>query len=229
MPSPEEPTTSRPPAAAGRPLRRDAMANQARVIEAARRVFAERGVDVALSEVAKEAGVGLATLTRRFNRVQLVEAVLVDRTDEHVALLEESLALSPSESVEHYLYSLCTQQLHDRSVCHALTLTLPDSTRVTAHREAIRTAQLELIGRAHRAGALRAGIVPEDFVVILEAVDGVIRGSTPQAWRRVLALLIDGLRSADSDAPLPAAPEPSEVGVAIKTPAPGRRTTPIAP
>ncbi|WP_181778968.1 TetR/AcrR family transcriptional regulator [Pseudonocardia pini] len=211
----------------GRQLRRDAAANQARIVEAARHVFAEQGVDVPLAEIAKEAGVGLATLTRRFTRVRLVEAVLVDRTDEHLALLEESLALPASESVDHYLHSLCTQQLNDRSVCHALTLSLPDSTQVATHRAAIRTTQLTLIERAHQAGALRAGIVPEDFVSILEAVSGVIQGGAPHAWERILALLIDGLRADEPEDSLPPAPPRTEVHVVLKAPARGRRTSPI--
>jgi AcrR family transcriptional regulator len=215
--------TDQPP----RVLRRDAAANQARIVEAARHVFAEQGVDVALSEVAKEAGVGLATLTRRFTRVRLVEAVLVDRTDEHLRLLEEALALPAADSVDHYLRSLSTRQLSDRSVCHALTLSLPDSTRVAEHRGAIRVAQLELIRRAQEAGTLRPGIVPEDFVYVLEAVDGVIRGGAPEAWRRVLALLLDGLRAAGAAGPLPPTPSAGEPHGELRPPPRGRRTTSI--
>jgi AcrR family transcriptional regulator len=206
-----------------RTLRRDAAANQARIIQAARQVFAEQGVDVALAEVAKEAGVGLATLTRRFTRTRLVEAVLLDRTDEHLTLLEESLEVPAAESVRHYLRSLCTQQLNDRSVCHALTLTLPDASEINAHRAAIREAQLRLIRRARRAAVLRAGIVPEDFVFVLEAVNGVIQGGAPQAWERVLTLLVDGLGAAEPTSPLPPAPAAGDVRAEIKAPARGRR------
>ena len=53
-----------------RRLRRDAAHNQERIVEAARIVFAARGVDVALEEIAKQAGVGLATIYRRWSTKQ---------------------------------------------------------------------------------------------------------------------------------------------------------------
>src|SRR5271170_6564623 len=59
-----------------RPKRADARRNQARLIAAAREVFAEAGVGAAMEAIAREAGVGVGTLYRNFpQRIDLVEAV----------------------------------------------------------------------------------------------------------------------------------------------------------
>lgn len=64
------------PESSEKPLRADARANLEAVLEAAERLIAERGADVPMSAVALEAGVGIATLYRRFpDRERLLLAV----------------------------------------------------------------------------------------------------------------------------------------------------------
>ncbi|MFD0891150.1 helix-turn-helix domain-containing protein, partial [Streptosporangium algeriense] len=65
---------------AARPaLRADAARNRERVTAAARRMFAERGLDVPFEDIARQAGVGVATLYRRFpTREDLVAAAYED-------------------------------------------------------------------------------------------------------------------------------------------------------
>ena len=63
-----------------RPLRRDAERNRQRILQAASEVFTERGLDVSLDEVARQAGVGVGTVYRRFRtKADLVEALFIDR------------------------------------------------------------------------------------------------------------------------------------------------------
>ena len=62
-----------------RPLRADARANRARVVEAALRVFARRGGDASFTDIAKEAGVGVGTVYRHFpTREDLIDAAYAD-------------------------------------------------------------------------------------------------------------------------------------------------------
>src|SRR5437870_4758030 len=62
-----------------RGLRADAMRNRAHVLAAARDVFVEHGADAPLDEIARRAGVGIATLYRRFpDREALLRAVALD-------------------------------------------------------------------------------------------------------------------------------------------------------
>ncbi|HEX7609109.1 MAG TPA: helix-turn-helix domain-containing protein, partial [Solirubrobacteraceae bacterium] len=59
-----------------RPLRRDAERNRQRVLAAARELFAERGLDVTLDDIARGAGVGVGTVYRRFpDKEQLIDAL----------------------------------------------------------------------------------------------------------------------------------------------------------
>ena len=65
------------------PLRADAERNRQRLLEAARELFAERGLDVTLDEIARHAGVGTGTAYRRFpNKDALIEALMVERFGE---------------------------------------------------------------------------------------------------------------------------------------------------
>ena len=69
-------TSDRP---APRPLRRDAQRNRDAIVEAARQVFCDHGLEAPLEQIARQAGVGIATLYRRFpNRAALLDAVLAD-------------------------------------------------------------------------------------------------------------------------------------------------------
>jgi AcrR family transcriptional regulator len=67
-----------------RPERADARRNRLRVLEAAERLFAERGVkNVSLDAIAAEAGVGKGTVFRRFgDRAGLAVALLDEREQE---------------------------------------------------------------------------------------------------------------------------------------------------
>jgi AcrR family transcriptional regulator len=213
-----------------RGLRRDAVENQARIVEAARVVFAERGVDVALAEVAKEAGVGLATLSRRFDRAQLVETVILDAVTEHLRFLEAALELPPWEGLISYIETLCERQLADRNVTRTITLELPRSPGIARIRAAIQENQLKLVRRAQCSGELREDVVPQDLLLILEAISGVIASTkdvAPDAWKRVFTLMTDSLRATANTSALPKAPSFEQLMVAIHAPSRGRRTSAI--
>ena len=76
---------------AGRPLRRDAARNRQRILQAASEVFTEQGLEASLDEVARQAGVGVGTVYRRFRtKEELVEALFEDRVDAVAALAERA-------------------------------------------------------------------------------------------------------------------------------------------
>ena len=71
-----------------RPLRADAARNRARLLEAARDLFAQRGLNVTMDEIARHAGVGVGTAYRRFaSREELIEALFDELRDESHVLL----------------------------------------------------------------------------------------------------------------------------------------------
>ena len=78
---------------AGRPMRADARRNYERLVEAARKVFADQGGGASMEAIAKQAGVGVGTLYRHFpKRIDVVEAVYRDDVDLLVGSVERGLA-----------------------------------------------------------------------------------------------------------------------------------------
>jgi AcrR family transcriptional regulator len=212
-----------------KPLRRDAMESRARIISAARVVFAEHGCEVPLSEVAVAAGVGVATLSRHFDRAQLVQAVIEQRLLEHVNTADDALALAPEEAILSYVRGLCARGLVDRSLIRTFTLPLPDSQIAGRLRRQLRQRQLKLIRAGQDAGVLRAGVVPEDLLLVLLAVQCSMESTTGDAaWQRTLAILLTGLSDAATDRELPRPPRLDDLIQPANGPRPGRRPSSLS-
>jgi len=81
--------------------RTDSMANHARILDAARSVLAERGLDIEVADVAERAGVGVGTLYRHFaNRDDLVRAILAQAVVDVVARLRSAAEIEdPAEAL----------------------------------------------------------------------------------------------------------------------------------
>jgi AcrR family transcriptional regulator len=221
------PTSDTAPAPGTPPrLRRDASANRDKIVAAARAVYARSGLGVSMEEIASQAGVGLATLHRRFSREQLVEAVFAERAREYLALARDCLARPDKwNAFLGYLERLCAMHAEDRCTSDVLTLRLPRSPLIAGLRDQLYDAQLELIRQAQAHGGLRADFVPEDVIVILLAVGGVTSataGTAPQSWRRMFALIAASLRAEGADE-LPAPPRPGDLLAALAQPRAGRR------
>src|ERR671933_90846 len=100
------------------PLRRDAERNRQRILDAARELFAERGLAVTLNDVADHAGVGVGTVYRRFpDKAELVEALFEQRLEGIVGLLEEALENpDPWLGLEGFLERVLELQANDRGL-----------------------------------------------------------------------------------------------------------------
>jgi AcrR family transcriptional regulator len=194
-------------------LRADAARNRAAVVEAARQVFAERGLDAPLDEIARRACVGNATLYRRFpTRSELVEAVFVERMTDYAHAVDEALQNpDPGAGFRAYVLRLFQLQAEDRGLADLLVTTSgePDGEFERLREHGYRGAQ-ELIDRAQAAGALRGDFVHQDLALLLMANAGLVHRtatSAPGSWRRVAAFVLDGL---NAGAATPAPPPPSE-------------------
>jgi AcrR family transcriptional regulator len=200
-------------------LRADAARNRAVIVAAARDVFAEHGLEAPLEAIAARAGVGIATLYRRFpTREKLVAAALVDRVAEYTAAARQALAVpDPWTGFAGFVERICELQAGDRGLSDLLSMTLSADEQV----EQLRAAANELLGtvidRAKAAGALREDFVAEDFGVLLIATSAVMhvtRADAPEAWRRFVALGLDSFRPGGSQA-LPAPPSPGQMARAM--------------
>ncbi|NGO08940.1 helix-turn-helix transcriptional regulator [Streptomyces sp. HC44] len=191
-------------------LRADAERNRCLILAAARRLFAAEGLGVSMASVAREAGVGKATLGRRFaTREELVNAVFADRMDAYVGAVTEALAdPDPWHGFTGYLHAVCAMQAADRGFADVLTMTFPAAKALEARRTEAYNGFLELIARAKDSGHLREDFVSEDLVILLMANAGVIAATgdaAPDTWRRLVGHM---LRSyATPDAPIPPLPE----------------------
>jgi AcrR family transcriptional regulator len=196
-------------------LRVDAERNRGRIVEAAQAEFAEKGLDVPLEDVADRAGVGIATLYRRFpTRNDLIAACFERRLAEYANAAAEALEAPDAwEGFSHYVERICAMQAADRGLKDVLTRTFPAARDLEAHRTRSYELCVRMIERAKEAGSLRADFVPEDLVLLLMANAGVVQGSgdaAPDAWRRFVALMLKAFR-AEGAGPLPPAPSPRQM------------------
>jgi len=178
-------------------LRADAERNRTALLAAAREVFGEQGLDAPLDEIARRARVGNATLYRRFpSRRDLIAAVFADRMAEYVDLADRALRQPDAwAAFVGYLTRLCEMQATDRGLSDLLVTTAFDGDcRLTELRAAAQHSASEVIRRAQDEGALRKDFTRQDLSLLMMANSGVLRrAADPQAWRRQLALLVDGL------------------------------------
>ena len=196
-----------------RSLRADAEQNRERIVEAARALFAERGIDVTREEIARRAGVGMATLRRRYpTRADLVAGVFEEKmwlfaTGARKALKDPD----PWHGFCRYITSLCAMQTSDRGFADVLTMTFPSAARFEAARDQAYEDFSELMKRAKAAGALREDFVAEDLIILLMASAGVVAAAgraAPRSAPRLVAYLLQAF-AAPGGPPPPLPPPPS--------------------
>ena len=164
-------------------LRADAQRNRARIVDAARRVFAEDGLGASLNEVARRAGVGVATLFRRFpTREDLIAATFADSMARYAALIETALAdPDPWHGFCDYVREVCAMQAGDRGFTDVLTRSFPSAKEFEVQRDKAFRRFTELIDRAKQTGGLREDFVAEDLPMLLMANAGVVAATTGSA------------------------------------------------
>ncbi|MFI8170841.1 TetR/AcrR family transcriptional regulator [Streptomyces sp. NPDC085931] len=199
----------------GTGLRVDAERNRDRILAAARRLYAREGLGVSMASVAREAGVGKATLSRRFaTREELINAVFADRMDAYASAVTVALDdPDPWHGFTGYLHAICAMQAADRGFADVLTMTFPAAKALEARRAEAYNGVLELISRAKETGHLREDVTDRDLPILLMANAGVVGAAgdaAPDAWRRLVAHMIRSYAAPGAPLPpLPDAPTPS--------------------
>ncbi|MDQ4111756.1 MAG: TetR/AcrR family transcriptional regulator [Actinomycetota bacterium] len=203
-------------------LRSDAERNRARILAAARQVFATEGLSASMASVAREAGVGIATMFRRFpTKEELIAGVFADRMNDYaqaaIAGLEDE---DPWRGLSGFIERACELQAADSGFADVLTIAFPGAKELDDRRAVAYDATVRLIERAKAAGRLREDFTPEDLMLLHMANAGVIaatRDHAPTAWRRVTAQLLQSFQP-PSRGILPAAPSASALHNAMLNP-----------
>jgi AcrR family transcriptional regulator len=198
------------PAVSGeRPLRRDAARNRERILAAAGEVFATRGLEVTLDDIAHHAGVGVGTVYRRFHdKEQLIDALFDDRMDAIVTAAEEALAAAdPWLGLEGFFVDIFELQAADRGLRELAFAGRHGRELVARVRAELEPLLEELVKRGQASGQLRGDIGVDDVPVIqkmLAEVIDIAGAVSPDLWRRYLTIVLDGLRTRrEGPTPLP--------------------------
>ena len=154
-------------------MRADAEKNRSRILTAARDVVAKHGADASMRDIARRAGVGLATLLRRFpTREALFEALLCTHLD---ALTQKADALETSASADEALLTwfrelvVFTQSYRGVVAMMAAAHTNPDSP-LYASCAAVHSAGAQLLLRAQGEGTARADMNGDDLFALITAL-----------------------------------------------------------
>jgi AcrR family transcriptional regulator len=203
-----------------RRLRVDAERNRLALLDAARAVFAKQGIEAPLEEVARRAGVGIATLYRRFpTRGQLVAAAFVDQVAQYVTVAEQALRDGdPWSGFVRFVEWICAAQANDRGLGDLLSMALPADERIEELAALAKGHVVELVERAKAAGELRPDFVGEDLLVLLIANAGIVRVTgqdAPDASRRMVAMFLDAFHARRPASSFPAAPSSEQMHLAM--------------
>jgi AcrR family transcriptional regulator len=167
-------------------LRADAERNRGLILEAARSVFADQGLDAGVSEIAERAGVGVGTIFRRFpHKEDLLVAIVEARVTEIVGLARDA------SSFRDFMRKAAALHMEDRCLCETVGTAVFDRPELRAAREDAREAVGVLLRRAQDAGEVGRDVTVDDVPVILL---GVARAAPPDGWERYLDFALAGLR-----------------------------------
>lgn len=161
-------------------LRSDARDNRQLILDAARAAFAAEGPGVPMREIARRAGVGPATLYRRFPTKEMLAAEALGNQMRacYVAVDEAAAAPDPWHGFCHVVERLFELNARNQGLDAAFTAAFPKAMDFAADREQALNSLAELARRAKATGRLRPDFVLDDLLVMLMAGRG-LRATSP--------------------------------------------------
>jgi AcrR family transcriptional regulator len=174
----------------------DPLAKHERLLCAAGRVFARDGLDAPMPSVAAEAGAGVASVYRQFPSKQALLAALVERRLEQITEAARAAASREGDrwsALTGMLWTIVERQSGDDFLGEARAL-VADDPGVVAATERATWALERLLAGARKEGRLRADATTLDLRLLFAATRAA-KKTEPEAWRRMLALMIDALEA----------------------------------
>ena len=194
------------PDAESRPLRADARRNVDALLRAAMTVFAASGVDAPMRAIAAEAGVGVGTLYRHFpQRSDLIKAIIQREVDACVdAAATFAATQPPGEALASWVQRLVDLVAAKRGLGSALHSGDPAYQSLPDYVLGELTPALRsLLEAAVAAGQIRANVDARELLMAALRLASPASDGEPAEARRMVALLVDGLRFRASDAQEP--------------------------
>ena len=187
---------------ADRALRADARRNREAVIAAAKKLFADQGLEAQIPDVAKAAKVGVGTVYRHFpTKDNLIAALVAERFERLASKASECLETDdPWEGLCDFIRFSAQIQADDRGLCEVM------GSRSEVMDAAARAAGLpelcdRLVKRAQRSGELRRDLIGEDIPMIACGLGRIVQATEGPAagrWPRLVEIILDGLRAPGS-------------------------------
>ena len=193
-----------PEAAVEKPLRADARRNRDKVMAAARAAFAERGSDAQMDDVARRAQVGVGTVYRHFPTKEALFVALLEDTFARIAersrpALEHD---DPWQAFVGMMWDAGESLAGDRALAEAMQADL--SMEPCPGQLEIGEITAKLMARAQADGSMRADAILDDIPMLMCGIGSatVRKHAYAEAWRRHLAIVLDGLHARPDSTPL---------------------------
>jgi AcrR family transcriptional regulator len=184
---------------APRALRADARRNREAVIAAAKKLFADEGLDAQMPDVAKAARVGVGTVYRHFpTKEDLIAALAAERFERLAEKARDAIAAEdPWEGLCDFIRFSAQIQADDRGLCEVMG-SRPEVMEVSAYAVGLDELAAEMVKRAKGSGKLRKDLEWRDIPMIacgLGRITPAEMGPAAGRWPRLVEIVIDGLRA----------------------------------
>jgi AcrR family transcriptional regulator len=178
-------------------LRADAAQNRAELLDVARQVIAEEGVDASLRDIARRAGVGIGTLYRHFPTRESLLAELLSTGTRRMAELAAELAaaMPPVDALAAWLAQLARRWAPYKGIPGSLLAAIMDKdSELGQPCGVMSTAGQELFLAAQADGDIRADATWDEVFTAVTAISWAASQSSPERGDRILAVFLDGLK-----------------------------------
>ena len=185
-----------------RVLRADARRNRWAVIAAAKKLFADQGLEAQMPDVAKAAKVGVGTVYRHFpTKDDLIAALVAERFERLAERAREDLEVEDAwEGIADFIRFSAQIQADDRGLCEVMG-SRPEVMDGAARAVGLPVLCDRLVKRAQRSGELRRDLVWEDIPMIACGLGRITQAAVGPAtgrWPRLVEIILDGLRAPGS-------------------------------
>jgi AcrR family transcriptional regulator len=181
-------------------LRADAARNLELILEAAEESFAEHGHEASVADIAARAGVGQATIFRRFEtKDDLIAAVFERKLGQMLETVEAAARKKRAwDGLTAFMATATELQLRDRGFFQSIAEQMMERPHLAELKLRAKSTITELVERAKAEGDLRADLSPEDvFAFCCAAAQAATMSGnpSPRAAKRYLSVMTDGMRA----------------------------------